>query len=130
MNIRSKILWIDGGGAFLAGIFVVLTVDWLKVWYTLPRDLLIFIATVNLCYALFSLSLALIKSPNIVLVILLVVANATWSFNCLRLAINNFTTASFFGIGHLIGEAVIVGTLACCEWRWRKELTKGKRVNA
>ena len=129
MGIRSKILWIDGWAAFLAGIFVFLTVDWLNVWYLLPRDLLIFIATVNLCYASFSLTLALVKRPNIVLVILLVAANSAWSFNCLHLAINHITTASFFGLGYLVGEAVIVGTLACCEWRWRKELTKGESVN-
>lgn len=43
---------------------------------------------------------------------LLVFANAAWTAVCLGLAVTFAGSATLFGIGHLVGEAVFVGGLA------------------
>lgn len=95
---------------------------WLSEWYQLPKDFLVLIGLVNLAYASYSLSLAMrLKRPTN-LILLLVVANLTWSVACLRWAVVFSETASLFGLAHLAGEALFVGGLACLEWRWRELL--------
>ena len=122
MNLRYRILWIDGIAALLAGIFVLLTTDWLTEWYNMPREMLLFIAVVNLTYATYSLSIAMLKKRPLVLIIILVIANLIWATNCLRLAVIFSDNASIFGLTHLVGEAMFVGGLAYLEWRYRKIL--------
>jgi hypothetical protein len=56
------------------------------------------------------------------LIHLLVVLNATWAIVCLILAMIFWTTATPFGILHLVGEAVFVGGLAMLEWSRRQQL--------
>ena len=53
---------------------------------------------------------------------LLVFANFAWAVACLCLAGVFAGSATVFGMGHLIGEAVFVGGLAGLEWRWRDRL--------
>ena len=53
----------------------------------------------------------------------LVVANLVWATVCLRWAILYFSTATVFGLLHLIGEGVYVAALASLEWRWREVLS-------
>jgi hypothetical protein len=38
------------------------------------------------------------------------------------MAAHFFETATVFGIGQLVGEAIFVGGLACLEWKWRDRL--------
>ncbi len=122
MDFRPKILWIDGLGAAVAGIAVLLAGHWLEEWYRLPKDLLFFIGVVNVVYASYSLSLVVRAKRPKTLIVLLVVANLTWAPICLGLAIVFCKTASPFGLAHLVGEAFWVGGLACLEWRWRELL--------
>ena len=53
------------------------------------------------------------------LIVLLVVANATWGGLCMLTAALLTGTASMFGLTHLVGEGVFVGGLAGLEWLWR-----------
>ena len=46
------------------------------------------------------------------MIVLLVVANATWSGLCVFTAAVLAGTASMFGLTHLVGEGVFVGGLA------------------
>ena len=125
MNLRRRILWIDGIAALLAGALLLVAADWLEEWYNIDRETLAFIALVNLAYATYSLSIAMLKERPIVLIVLLVIANLTWSINCLRLAYLFRDTASVFGLTHLVGEAIFVGALAFLEWRYRILLQLG-----
>ena len=125
MNLRRRILWIDGIAALLAGALLLVAADWLEAWYNIDRETLSFIALVNLAYATYSLSIAMLKKRPIVLIVLLVIANLTWSINCLRLAYLFRDTASVFGLTHLVGEAIFVGGLAFLEWRYRILLQLG-----
>ena len=122
MDFRRKILWIDGLGAAVAGVAVLLASCWLEEWYRLPRDLLFTIGVVNVAYASYSLSLVVRTKRPKTLIVLLVVANLTWATICLGLAVVFSKTASPFGLVHLVGEALFVGGLACLEWRWRELL--------
>jgi hypothetical protein len=122
MNFPRHLLWIDGTAGLLAGISLLLTVDWLEEWYNIPRGTLVFIGLANLTYGTYSLSIARLKKRPGILIVMLVIANLAWAVNCLRLAIIFGDTASIFGMIQLIGEAIFVGGLACLEWRYRKEL--------
>ncbi len=122
MDIRRRLLWVDGLAALSAGVAVLLVSGWLSAWYRLPQDLLVCIGLVNVAYAAYSISLALRSVRPQKLILLLVVANLTWAGVCLTLAINHSDTARIFGLAHLFGEGMFVGCLACLEWRWRELL--------
>lgn len=122
MNLRRRILWIDGIAALLAGVLLLITVDWLEERYNISEETLSFFALVNLSFATYSLSIAMLKNRPLVLIGMLVIANLTWSINCIRLGFLLRNTASILGLIHLIGEAIFVGGLAYWEWRYRKLL--------
>jgi len=122
MNLRKKLLWVDGLGALLAGAAVLLLSGWLHKWYGLPRELLLFIGVVNLMYGTYSTSLAMRSNRPMTLIVLLVIANLIWTMVCLILATRYWETATFFGIAHLVGEGLFVGGLAFFEWRCREFL--------
>ncbi len=122
MRFINRLLWIDCSAAALAGVLVLFCSGWLSQWYALPRGLLLFIGAVNLLYASYSFSLAIRARRPQPLIALLVVANGLWALTCLVMAARFAGTATFFGLAHLLGEAVFVGGLACLEWKWRRQL--------
>ena len=126
MDARPKLLWIDGGAAFVGGMVVLLICGWLAKWYELPRALILTIGLINLAYASFSLSLAARKRRSKNLIAFLVIANLSWAVVCLALAFIWRETVTFFGFIHLIGEAIFVAGLAYSEWRWRELLLTAK----
>ena len=122
MDVRRKLLWIDGAGGLFVGAVVLLICGWLSELYGLPYKLLFFIGAANVLYGSYSTSLAMRSERPKNLILLLVFANLTWMFVCMSLAISNLETASLFGLAHLVGEGLYVGGLACLEWRWRELL--------
>lgn len=122
MDLRRRLLWIDGLAGAVVGIVVLMLGGWLSEWYQLPRDLLVLMGLANLAYASYSLSLAMRSKRPRFLIRLLVVANLTWAVACLRWAVVFSDNASIFGLAQLVGEALFVGGLACLEWRWRELL--------
>jgi hypothetical protein len=120
--VLRRLLWVDCTAAALAGVAVLALSGWLSRLYALPRGLLLFIGAVNLLYACYSFSLAVRAQRPIVLIQLLVFANAAWAVVCLGLAITFRQQASVFGLGQLVCEAIFVGGLAGLEWAWRDGL--------
>ena len=118
----KKLLWIDCGAGALAGVAMLALGGWLSGLYGLPRRLLLFMGAVNLLYASYSFTLATRSRRPRPLIHLLVFANLGWTAVCLVLAAVFARSASVFGIGHLVGEALFVGTLASLEWKWREQL--------
>jgi hypothetical protein len=127
MDIRQNILLVDGIAASCAGVAVISSTNWLQGLYQLPEALLVSVALINLSYAVYSLSLSMIKNRSMIAIIVLVIANSIWVINCLRLTFHYADSASLFGVFHLVGEAFFVGTLAYLECKWRGHLTK-KRI--
>jgi hypothetical protein len=112
MRIIRSLLWIDCIAGALVGLLVLLFGEWLSRLYLLPPAILYFMALANLLYATYSFSLAKRRTRPRALIILLVGANGAWTFVCLGLATHFFETATFLGIGLLVGEAIFVGGLA------------------
>jgi hypothetical protein len=119
MNWRYKLLRIDSLGGLSVGFVMLLLSTWLASWYGLPRGFIIFIALVNLAYGCYSFSLLVRAKRPLSLIVLLVTANLVWAVLCMLWAVIFAQTASFFGIAHLLAEAVFVGGLAYLEWRNR-----------
>jgi hypothetical protein len=95
---------------------------WLSQLYGLPRGLLVAMGVANLGYGAFSFSLARRARRPRSLIVLLVVANATWAGLCGLAAVRFAGPASAFGLAHLVGEGLFVGGLAGLEWRQRTRL--------
>nr|WP_316641853.1 hypothetical protein [uncultured Roseateles sp.] len=121
-RVVKKLLWIDGAAAALAGVAVLSFSGGLSQLHAIPQDLLLFIGAINLLYACYSCSLAVRARRPISLIKLLVFANGFWALICLGLAVMFAGTATIFGLGHLLGEALFVGGLTSFEWRWRERL--------
>ncbi len=121
MDLRGKLLWIDGLAAGAAGILVMLltATGWLSVWYQLSQGFLYGLAAVNLIYACYSLPLAMRAERPRSFIVLLVAGNASWAVVCMILAFFFRETSSLFGLIHLVAEGLFVGGLAYLEWRWR-----------
>lgn len=120
--LLRKLLWVDCTAGALAGVVMLAFSGWLSRLYALPQGLLLFFGVVNLLYASYSFSLALRTERPMSLIKLLVYANAAWGVVCLGLAAVFAGSATLFGMGHLIGEAVFVGGLAALEWSQRDRL--------
>lgn len=119
MNSYRRILWVDGIAGLLVGTLLLLAANWLDELYNISRELLTFIAIVNLAYGTYSFSLAIRKKRPLILITILVIANLAWSVNCLRLIFLLRDSASIFGLIQLAAEAIFVGGLAIIEWRYK-----------
>ncbi|MFN0107485.1 MAG: hypothetical protein ACKVZH_01420 [Blastocatellia bacterium] len=117
-----KLLWVDGLAGATVGVAMLLLERWLRDFYQLPLNLYLLISLANLAYGCYSLTLASRAKRPKFLILLLIVANLTWAALCARWVFVYATTASFFGLAHLLAEALFVGGLACVEWRWREQL--------
>lgn len=122
MLLLRKLLWVDCGAAFLAGVAMLFLSAWLSRLYALPEGLLVAMGVVNLGYGAFSFSLARRARRPRPLIVLLVVANATWAGLCGLAAVLLAGPASAFGVAHLVGEGLFVGGLAGLEWSQRERL--------
>jgi hypothetical protein len=120
--IARHLLWIDSAAAMTAGCFVLLLSTWLSELYRLPHGLLLFIGVVNLLYASYSGALAIRRVRPRALLYGLIIGNCLWMGICLALALRFAEQASPLALAHLIGEALFVGALAACEWRWRVQI--------
>jgi hypothetical protein len=122
MRITSNLLWIDCTAGAIVGLVVLLFSVQLSHMQALPYSMLLFMGAANLLYASFSFFLATRSKRPMPLIKLLVAANSFWSLVCTCLAVAYADTATFFGLGHLIVEAIFVGSLAAQEWKWRGHL--------
>ncbi len=120
--IARRLLWVDCGAGLLVGALVLALSEWLARWYDLPQPLVIGNGVTNIAYAAFSFSLARRARRPPSLLVLLVVANATWAALCVIAAILMADQASLLGMTHLLAEGVFVGGLAAVEWSYRGQL--------
>ncbi|MES2521705.1 MAG: hypothetical protein V4617_03320 [Gemmatimonadota bacterium] len=124
MNRFRHLLLFDSIAGLTAGVIMLSLSGFLSALYALPRALLVGIGVANLLYGTYSGSLARRTHRPMALLIVLVVANATWAALCVLVAVRFWDTASPFGLAQLLGESVFVGVLARLEWRHRALLTR------
>jgi hypothetical protein len=125
--MKRDLLWIDSRAGLAVGFGMFVLSGWLGPWMRLPRVLLLSMGAANLAYGLYSgwLFTRTLRPPGAITA--LVVANGIWAMSCLAAAYHFAPGASVFGLAHLVGEGLIVGTLAVVEWRRRESLVSGKR---
>ena len=123
--LLRNLLWVDCGAALVAGLLVLSLSEWLGRLYAMPQELLVGIGVANLCFGVFSFSLAWRQRRPRSLIVLLVVANTAWAVLCALAALRLAGTASVFGLAHLVGEGLFVGGLARVEWIQRERLIVG-----
>jgi len=86
--------------------------------YSLPGELLLVMGVANLAYASVSFTLAMLsRGDRVPFLRVVAAANVIWALLCAALAVMWFNEASVFGLGQLVGEAVVVGGLGVLEWR-------------
>jgi hypothetical protein len=120
--VARHLLWIDCGAGALAGVAALILYPWLAALYALPPGAVIALGVANLCYAAGSFSLARRAARPAPLVAALAAANLGWAVVCVVLAVAFLGSVTWFGLAHLLGEAVFVGGLGTVEWRHRREL--------
>lgn len=123
MKIAKQILWVDCTAAASAGLIVLLVAQWLSQLYHLPKHVVIFIGYINLLYACYSFTLANYRKRSLLLINILVIANAIWVMACLIMLGMFWDEITIFAMIHIGGEAIFVGTLARLEYQWRYQLT-------
>jgi hypothetical protein len=83
MRVVPRLLWIDGSGALVAGVIVLLFAPFLSGLHALPRSLLLATGVANLAYGAFSFTLARRARRPMALVQVLAVANIAWGVACM-----------------------------------------------
>jgi hypothetical protein len=106
---------IDASAAFSSAVFMFSLKGFLAPFLNVPMDLLIIQAAIGSCYACFSFYLTQQQKIPKSLLKTLVVANCTYALLCCGFMVWFFKTASIWGIGFFIFDAVIVALLAFLE---------------
>lgn len=121
--MKLDLLRIDCTGALFVGVAVFALHFWLAKLYALPAELFLAFGVVNLLYGSFSASLSFFPHRRTLpRITTLALANMAWAPVCFFTAFHFFGTASPFGLVHLVGEGLYVGTLGAFEWRARHQL--------
>ncbi len=111
-------IWIDWIAGAVAGVLMLSLRGWLAALYALPGGLLLVIGLANLAYSGVSFTLAMnSRGGRVPFLRAVAAANMGWAVVCLVLAAVWAGQASVFGMGQLVGEAVLVGGLGVMEWR-------------
>lgn len=124
--MARDLIWADSRAGLTAGAVVLALSYWLSPFFGLPRELLLVTGAANVCYGLYSGWLFTRRLRPHAAIVALVLANTTWAIGCFAAAYHFAPTATLFGILHLAGEGLIVGTLAVLEWRARTELARAR----
>ena len=114
----QKLIRIDATAAFLSAVFVLIFQNWLANLLNLPKNTLHFMCIVSFCYAAYSTFLALQNEKPLILIKILVFANALWATVCIGIIVYHCGTINAFGVGYLLAEAIFVGGLAFLERKY------------
>lgn len=112
--------WIDGCAALSAGVLVLVLREVFVHTHGLTRGLLTVIGAVNLAYAIPGLTLGSLEKRPSWLLWLLVGANLAWAVVCVVLVLWVSSSARWLGLGHIVGEGVLVTVLAALEVRYAR----------
>ena len=122
MKLKRKLLWVDGLGALIVGLLLLLMSGGLSIVCQLPQNLLVFMGIINMIYGSYSTHLAMLSNRPKIRILLWVGANLTWALVCFGLLAIFNKTITIYGFAYLLGEGLYVGGLAYLEWRWRELL--------
>lgn len=125
--MTRDLLWVDSRAGLMVGAVMFAVTGWLSQFLGLPRELLWVMGAANVGYGLYSGWLFTRRHRPRGAIVALVAANAAWALGCFVAAVHFAPVATVFGVLHLVGEGLIVGSLAALEWRARDALATGRR---
>ncbi|UTV30739.1 hypothetical protein [Photobacterium atrarenae] len=123
MKWMDKVLWIDGLAALFVGSILISFHSFVGEIYSMPEKVVLFLASANLLYGLYSSSLAMSRKVSLRKIQVLVFGNCFWALTCLFLVYRFMDSASLLGILFILSEALFVTVLAGVEWRCRFDLS-------
>jgi hypothetical protein len=115
----QRILWVDCIGAIATGVAIFIFSGWLSSLSGFSREFVIGHAFVHLIYGAYSLSLAVRKRRPMLMLMVLIFANAAWGCFCLIFAATLWGDAPVFAVAQFTLEGLYVGGLALIEWKRR-----------
>ena len=124
LNKNIDILHLDGSAGLTVGVLLFLLQDWVGSLYNLPSSAVLFLATANVCYGVYALSLALSDNRKAASISLLAVANAAWMVVCIVVVLLYAQTANFIGLTFICLEGIFVSILGLYEWKNRYVLSE------
>lgn len=112
----SRLLWIDGFSALIAGILLFTLRRFLSEWLGLPVWLLTAQSAVNFCYATYSLSLAQRKHRPKWMIQVLIGGNLAYPVCVVGLLWWYSGTCTVLGVVYFLLEIVFIAGLGVMEW--------------
>ncbi|MBQ4834877.1 hypothetical protein [Pseudoalteromonas luteoviolacea] len=125
---KLNVLHLDGSAGLTVGLLLFLLQDWVASLYRLPDSTVLFLATANVCYGVYALTLAFSNRRNSASISLLVTANIIWAVVCVAIIFHYFQTASLIGLAFICMEGIFVIVLAYFEWKNRRMLLEGCHI--
>ena len=122
-SIKFNVLHLDGTAGSFAGLVLFLLQNWVSSLYNLPVAAIQFLATANVCYGVYALSLAFSRNKRLFSISLLAIANTLWTVVCVIMVALFFQTASPIGLAFISFEGLFVVCLAIYEWKNRCQLS-------
>lgn len=119
-----NVLHLDGAAGSIVGLLLFMLQNWVSSLYNLPIAIIHFLATANVCYGVYALSLAFSSNRNLLSISLLAIANALWMVVCVIMVSLFFQTASSIGLIFISLEGIFVIGLAIYEWKNRYQLSR------
>lgn len=111
--------WIDASGGLLVGTAMLVLRPLLVGFYGLSLTLITAIAVANLLYSIPGFAIGLSRPRPAWLLQLLIAANLAWFGVCVVLATVVWSSATMFGLAHLLAEGLYVAALALFERKHR-----------
>jgi len=108
------------------GVLLFALLEWVSVLYNLPVNIVILLASANVIYGIYALTLAFLVTKPVYTITVLAIANALWVCICIFIALYYVQTASLIGVVFIILEAVFVCILAYYEFKFRFVLTNAQ----
>lgn len=117
----TPLLYVDGTAGLVVGIFLLLMRDPMANLLGLPVWLLVLQGFINLCYAAYSLPLAMRQRRPRWMLWTLVAGNLAYAVFAAALLTQFYPSCTALGVVYFLLEIVIIGGLGLVEWVVVKE---------
>jgi asparagine N-glycosylation enzyme membrane subunit Stt3 len=128
LSKELNILHLDGAAGLTVGLLMFFLQNWVSNLYSLPISTIHFLATANVCYGVYALSLALSSSRKPISISLLATANSLWMVVCVVVILLFVQTASLIGLVFISLEGLFVIILAIYEWKNKDTLSEASNA--
>jgi cytosine/uracil/thiamine/allantoin permease len=116
MNNPGKLLLIDGIGALVTALLLVLIRNVFNSYFAMPEAVLNMLAGIAFCFSLFSLcSYVFARASSRSCLHIISIANLLYCCLTLGLLVYHYQQVTALAIAYFLGEAVVIGGLVVME---------------